>query len=145
MTTTEKVAYMKGLMEGMQIDESTNEGKLFKLVNEILDDLSKDVADLQDYTAELTEQVDAVDEDLNTLEEDFYDDWDDEDECAGCPGCDGVEDDEDEEYYDVTCPSCGEEFEVDEDTLLDGGIDCPNCNEHLEFDFDCDEESDEQE
>lgn len=143
MTTTEKVAYMKGLMEGMKVDETTNEGKLFALIAEILDDLSKDVADLQDYTAELTEQVDAVDEDLNLLEEDFYENWDDEDECDCCCGCD----EDDDEYYDVTCPSCGEDFEVDEDTLLDGGIDCPYCNEHLEFDFDCedDDEADEQE
>lgn len=140
MTTTERVAYLKGLMEGMKIDENTNDGKLFTLIAEILEDLSNDVADLEDYTAELTEQVDAVDEDLNTLEEDFYDDEWDEDECDGCEGCDGAG----EEYYDVTCPSCGEDFEVDEDTLLDGGIECPNCGEHLEFDFDCDDEEEQE-
>ena len=142
MTTTEKVAYVKGLMEGMEMDDKTKEGKLFGLIIDILDELSEDVADLQDYAEELTEQVDAVDEDLNALEEDFYDEWD-EDDCDCCCGCD-----DDEEYYDVTCPSCGEDFEVDEDTLLDGGIDCPNCGEHLEFDFDCDcdcDEEDEQE
>ncbi len=135
MTTTEKVAYMKGLMEGMKLDEATNEGKLFTLIAEILDDLSKDVADIEDYVTELTEQVDAVDEDLNLLEEDFYEEWDDE--CGCCCDC------EDGEYYDVTCPSCGEEFEVDEDTLLDGGIGCPNCGENLEFDFDCDDADEE--
>ncbi len=143
MTTTEKVAYVKGLMEGMEMDDKTKEGKLFGLIIDILDELAEDVADLQDYAEELTEQVDAVDEDLNALEEDFYDEWY-EDDCDCCCGCD----DEDEEYYDVTCPSCGEDFEVDEDTLLDGGIDCPNCGEHLEFDFDCDcdcDEEDEQE
>lgn len=135
MTTTEKVAYMKGLMEGMKIDAASDNGKLFTLIAEILDDLSKDVADLQDYTAELTEQVDAVDEDLNALEMDFYDEWDEDDaECCDCCGCG------DDEYYDVTCPSCGEEFEVDQDTLLDGGVECPACGEHLEFDFDEDDE-----
>ena len=138
MTTTEKVAYMKGLMEGMKLDEASNEGKLFALIAEILDDLSNDVADLEDYVTELTEQVDAVDEDLNLLEEDFYEEWEEDDDCDGCC-CDC----DDEEYYDVTCPSCGEEFEVDEDTLLDGGIDCPNCGENLEFDFDCEDDEDE--
>ena len=136
MTTIEKVAYIKGLMEGMKIDESSDNGKLFKLIVDILDDLSKDVADIEDYVTELTEQVDAVDEDLNSLEEDFYEEWEEDDECdCGCDCCDY-----DEEYYDVTCPSCGEDFEVDEDTLLDGGVDCPACGEHLEFDFDEDEE-----
>lgn len=57
------------------------------------------------------------------------------DDCCDCDCCDC-----DEEYYDVTCPSCGEDFEVDEDTLLDGGVECPACGEHLEFDFDEDEE-----
>lgn len=140
MTTIEKVAYIKGLMEGMKIDESSDNGKLFKLIVDILEDLSKDVADIEDYVAELTEQVDAVDEDLNTLEEDFYEEWDDEDECDCCDCCDC-----DEEYYDVTCPYCGEDFEVDEDTLLDGGVACPACDKHLEFNFnecDCEEEDD---
>ena len=138
MTITEKVAYLKGLMEGMKIDEDSDNGKLFVLIADILDELSNNVADLEHYTAELTEQVDAVDEDLNALEEDFYDAWDDEDDCdcdCGCDCCDC-----DEEYYDVTCPSCGEDFEVDEDTLLDGGVECPACGEHLEFDFDEDDE-----
>ena len=134
MTTTERVAYMKGLMEGMKLDAASDTGKLFTLVVEILDDLSKDVADLQDYAEELTEQVDAVDEDLNSLEMDFYEEWDEDDaECCDCCECG------DEEYYDVTCPNCGENFEVDEDTLLDG-VECPACGEHLEFDFDEDDE-----
>ena len=140
MTTIEKVAYMKGLMEGMKIDESTDNGKLFKLLVDIVDELAKDVADIEDYVEELTEQVDAVDEDLNALEEDFYEEWDEEDDCdCGCDCCDC-----DDEYYDVTCPSCHEDFEVDEDTLLDGGVECPNCGEHLEFDFDDEEVEDEE-
>jgi len=142
MTTTEKVAYLKGLMEGMKLDSSSDNGKLFALIAEVLDDLSNNVADLEDYVAELTEQVDAVDEDLNSLEEDFYEEWDEEDDdCCDCDCCDCG----DEEYYDVTCPSCGEDFEVDEDTLLDGSVECPACGENLEFDFDeDDEESDEE-
>ena len=137
MTITEKVAYLKGLLEGKGVED-----KEMNLIVEILTDLANDLADLEDYTAELTEQVDAVDEDLNTLEEDFYEEWDDEDDCDCCD-CDCC--DCDDEYYDVTCPSCGEDFEVDEDTLLDGGVECPACGEHLEFDFDEDEEAEDEE
>ena len=142
MTLSERTAYLKGLMEGMKIDETSDNGKLFKLIVDILGDLSNDVADIEDYVAELTEQVDAVDEDLNALEEDFYEEWDDEDDCdcdcdCGCCDCD-------DEYYDVTCPSCGEEFDVDMDTLMDGGVECPNCGESLEFDFDEDDAEDEE-
>lgn len=32
--------------------------------------------------------------------------------------------------YSVTCPNCGDEFAVDEKTLLKG-FSCPTCNEHL--------------
>ncbi len=142
MTTIEKVAYIKGLMEGMKVDETSDNGKLFKLIVEILDELTKDVADIEDYVAELTEQVDAVDEDLNSLEEDFYEEWDDEDECDCCDCCDC--DDCDDEYYDVTCAACGEDFVVDEETLLDGGVECPACGEHLEFDFDEEDVEDEE-
>ena len=127
MTVTEKVAYLKGLMEGLSVDETSKEGKILKAVVDVLDDLAMSVEDLEDYTAELTEQLDAVDEDLDSLENDFYGE------------CDCCDDDEDEEYYDITCPSCGDEFSVDEDTLLEGGIECPNCGEHLEFDVECDD------
>ncbi|MCI8553910.1 MAG: hypothetical protein HFJ80_03085 [Clostridiales bacterium] len=125
MTVTEKVAYLKGLAEGLSVDDTSKEGKLLKAVIDVLDDLAMSVEDLEDYTAELTEQVDAVDEDLDSLESAYYGDFD-EDE------------DFDEEYYDITCPNCGDEFSVDEETLLEGGMECPNCGEHLEFDLECD-------
>ena len=122
MTVTEKVAYLKGLAEGMGIAEDSKEGKLLKAVMDVLADLAVSVEDLEDYTAELTEQVDAIDEDLDALESEYYGD----DDC-----CD------DEEYYDVCCPSCNEEFCIDEETLLEGSIECPNCGEQIEFDTDC--------
>lgn len=143
MTTVEKVAYLKGLAEGMEIDETTKEGKLLKAIVDVLGDLAEDAADLEDYVAELTEQVDAVDEDLSTLEDVVYEELDED--CDGdCDCCDGC-DDWDDEFYDITCPNCKEEFEVDEETLLDGGIDCPNCGEHLEFDIDEEDEEETEE
>lgn len=125
MTITEKVAFLKGLLEGMSVDPESNEGKLWKAVMDVLADLALSVEDLEDYSAELTEQVDAIDEDLDLLESDFYEEYDEED------GCTCGED----EYYDITCPNCDEEFCVDEETLMEGGVECPNCGEHLEFDL----------
>ena len=37
--------------------------------------------------------------------------------------------------YDVTCPVCGEEISIDEETLEKGSIQCPACGEELEFDL----------
>ena len=70
MTVTEKVAYLKGLMEGLSVDETSKEGKILKAVVDVLDDLAMSVEDLEDYTAELTEQVDAVDEARESVEND---------------------------------------------------------------------------
>lgn len=135
MTVTEKVAYLKGLAEGLGIEEGSKEGKLLKAIMDVLADLALSVEDLEDYTAELTEQVDAIDEDLDALEGDFYEDEDCDCDCD----CD-CDEDWDDEFYDVSCPNCDEEFSVDEETLLEGGIECPNCGEHLEFDIECDDD-----
>ena len=143
MNTTERVAYIKGLAEGLDLDESTKEGKLLKAIIEVLGDMAEDAADLEDYVAELSEQVDAVDEDLSTLEEVVYDELDDEDDFDCDCDCDCC-DEWDGDLYDVTCPTCGEEIVVDEETLLDGGIDCPNCGEPLEFELEEDEENEEE-
>jgi DNA-directed RNA polymerase subunit RPC12/RpoP len=127
MTVTEKVAYLKGLVEGLDVDDSTKEGRIIKAIVEVLDDVALTVSDMEDGLSELSEQVDAIDEDLEDLEKDFYGD-DDEDY------------DEDEDYYEVTCPKCGKTVKVDEDMLSDGEMECPYCGEKLEFDFSCDDE-----
>jgi len=129
MTVSEKAAYLKGLAEGLEIDNATKEGKLLLALVEAFGDVASDLESLETFTEELSEQVDAIDEDLDTLESEYYDD----DDCD-CDCCD-----DGDEFYEVTCPNCNEEFDVDEETLLDGTIECPNCGEKLEFDLDEDD------
>ena len=124
MTVTEKVAYLKGLAEGMKMDDSTNEGKLLLAIIDTLDDIALTVSDMEDSMTELAAQVDEIDDDLGAVEEDLYCDDDD---------CDC--DDDDEALYEVECPKCGDIICLDEDMLDEGEIDCPNCGEKLEFDF----------
>ncbi len=133
MTVTEKVAYLKGLIEGFAVDENTKEGKMLKAMMDVLSDLAVSVEDLEDSISDLTDQVDAIDEDLDALEGEVYGA---DDECSGCEDCE-------DEFYDICCPNCNEEFCVDEETLMEGGIECPNCGEHLEFDIDGSGEDDE--
>ena len=132
MTLTEKVAYLKGLAEGLALDESKPEIKVIKAMMDVLDDLALTVCDLEDGMDLISEQLDAVDEDLDELESFVYEELDDCDCC--CDDCD----DDDDEYYDVECPSCGEVICFDRDILEDGSINCPKCNELLEFEIDCD-------
>ena len=42
MELSKKVAYLKGLMEGLKIDDSTNEGKILTIMADILDEMSVD-------------------------------------------------------------------------------------------------------
>ena len=135
MTVTEKVAYLKGLAEGLALDESKPEAKLIKAMIDVLDDIALSVSDLEDGLDLISEQLDAVDEDLDELEGFVYEDLDD---CC-CDDCDDCCDEDEEEYYDVECPSCGEVICVDGDILEEGSINCPQCNELLEFeiDYDC--------
>lgn len=125
MTLTEKAAYLKGLAEGLGLDEQAKETKIFKAVFDILDDLALTVTDIEDTVELIEEHLDAVDEDLDELESFVYED---------------LFDDDDEEYddglYDLKCPACGENFCVDDDMLDEEYVECPACGEKLELDMD---------
>lgn len=137
MTVTEKVAYLKGLVEGLELDESKSETKVIKAMMDVLDDLALTVTDLSDDVDIMAEQLDAVDEDLGDLEEFVYDDEDDCDcDCCDYDDCDCCDDD----LYEVECPACHESVYVDESILEDGSIECPNCGEKLEFEIEFDDE-----
>lgn len=123
MEITEKVAYIKGLVDGLGLDDSTKEGKVLLAVVNALDDIAMSISDLEDSVDLIGDQLDQLDEDVEELYSDLYDGEDDED------------DDFDGELYEVTCPSCGDTICVDEDMLDEGEIDCPNCGEPLEFDL----------
>ena len=159
MTTSEKVAYLKGLMEGMELDQDSKEGKLFKLIADILEDLALDVEDLEENSYDLAdeidglgEEIDAISEDLEDLEDLVYDDEDEDedDNSYGCGRCcgrgyDDEEDEEDPVFFEVTCPACEKTITVDEDVINLGSIQCPNCGEMLEFELDEDEEEEDGE
>lgn len=108
MTTTEKVAHLKGVMEGMEFDTTTKEGKLLSLIVDILDDLTAEVAEIEDDLDTLFDFADELDEDLGDVEADLYGDDDDYDEFDD-------EYDEDEDMPECCvgcnddCSTCGQE------------------------------------
>ncbi len=137
MNTIEKLAYVKGLVEGLGLDDTKKDTKVIKSLLDLIEDIVDNVANLQDGFTELQEQIDAVDEDLGEVEKDLYGD---EDGCD-CDCCSGHIDDApvkkeiDELFYEVTCPTCGETICLDEDMINAGEMECPNCGEKLEFDL----------
>lgn len=132
MTNTERAAYIRGLAEGLELDTDKKEVKVIQAIIDLLDDMALSVSDLEEGYRDMADQLDAVDEDLGSLEDDVYgcDDEDDDDCCC----CD--DEDDDDCYYEVTCPSCHETICLSEDIIADGQIECPNCGENLEFDMD---------
>ncbi|MDE5855281.1 MAG: hypothetical protein K2H19_09530 [Ruminococcus sp.] len=141
MKLTEKMSYLQGLLNGMEIDNSTKEGKALLQMSEVMSEMVLYIEDLQSQVDELTELCDILDQDLGQVESDIYDD--DNFECDECDKCLDDEDDEEgfdfddeDELYEVTCPSCGDTILIDEGMIEEGSINCPNCNELLEFDYD---------
>lgn len=137
MDLTEKVSYLKGLMEGLDIDTSTKEGKILNVMADILADMAVASEDMQEQIDEIVEVVDEIDEDLGEVEKDLYEF---DDDC--CCGDHDVCDDDDDDLYEVVCPTCGDAICLNEGMLEEGSMTCPGCGELLEFDFD-DEEEDE--
>lgn len=131
METTESLGYLKGLLDGLDLDENKKETKVFKAIVDVLTNLTEDVDDMTEGMELLAEQIDGVDDDLADLEEYVYDD---DDDCCGCDCCG------DDDEYEVTCPNCGEDIVVDYDTVMEGNFECPNCGETLQFEFECDDD-----
>lgn len=129
MGVSEKVAYLKGLAEGLGLDAESKEGKLFAAIIDVLDEMAEEILDLEEEMTDIEEGLDAVSDDLSEVEETLYeleDEFDDDDD----------EDEEDEEdCFMTTCPACEEEIFFDETVLEDGEVVCPNCGEKLEFDL----------
>lgn len=134
MTLTEKAAYLKGLAEGLNYDNTTAEGKLIAALIDFVGDLANAQSETDEDLEYLCDYIEEIDEDLGALEEDFYE-IDDDCDCCDCDdcGCDCDDCDCDccDDGYEVTCPSCGETI------VFDGSIDteedmvCPNCREKI--------------
>ena len=141
MEIMEKVAYLKGLAEGMELDVEKKEGKLLAAIIDVLEDIAMELEDLWDGEEELAEGLDAVSDDLEDVEDVLFEDLDDEDyEDEDDDEYELDELDEDEDCYATTCPTCEESIYFDESILEEGEVICPNCGEKLEFDLDSIEE-----
>ncbi len=138
MTLTEKAAYLKGLQDGLKLNTETAEGKLISAMVDMLNDIALEISDIEENAGYVNDELDMIEDELDAIEESLNEDVEEDDE---------DEDDYDfgdEAVYEITCPTCGEVIEVDEDTLAQGAMVCPKCGEDLEFDFDEIEEENEE-
>ena len=153
MTISEKAAYLKGLMDGLNLDTEKAEGKLISAIVELMGDVTKKLSDVEDTTIAISDELDEIEEDLDAIEdyildeedEDYDDDYEDD--------FDDYEDEDDDEYdeegfdfgdedstiYEVKC-ACGNIINFDEETLEAGSIVCDQCGETLEFSLEDEDE-----
>ena len=131
MTISEKVAYLKGLAEGLNLDtEKSKEGKLISVMIGILEELAMSVEDLEENALNLGEEIDVLSDDLADVEEAVFDE--DGDSC-------------DDDWFEVEYPTCGADILVDEDDLADGEVECPGCGARYAMELTEDEEDEEGE
>lgn len=109
MTVSEKIAHLKGVMEGMEYDTTTKEGKLLSLIVDALGDIAQELGKVGEDVETLFEFADEIDEDLGEVESELFGEDTDEDEYD--------EDDEDEEMPECCvgcnddCSTCGQDKE----------------------------------
>ena len=138
MTLSEKSAYLKGLMEGMQLSTETDEGKMIAALVDTIGQIASSISDLEENAIAVSDELDEIEETLDAMEDFLLDEFDEDDEDE--EDDDEFDFDDDEVIYEVECPACGEIINIDEDMLEEGSIACPSCGEELEFDLDDEEE-----
>ena len=119
----EKVAYIKGLAEGMKLDTASDEGKILNQVLGALGDTTDALDSLTEAHDELPSHVAMTHDDMTDLEDYLVD----EDEAYVSD--DDDDDDDDEDLYEVICPNCGAEYLTDFESFEEDDVICPECGE----------------
>ena len=132
MTISEKVAYLKGLAEGLDLDTvKSKEGKLISVMIGIMEELAMSVEDLEENALNLGEEIDVLSDDLADVEEVVFDE-------------DEESEDYDDDWFEVECPTCGADILVDDASLADGEVECPSCGTRYAMELTDDEEDDDE-
>lgn len=116
----ERVSYVRGLADGLEIKDDAN-GRLLKAIIETLDTMADTIEENDACIAELDEYIDDIFEELDEIDECLF--GDDEES----------EDFEDDDFVEVECPHCKETVYFDADMVEErDDLICPNCNQAID-------------
>ena len=155
MNIKERVAYLEGLAEGMNIQD-TEHGRFYVALVDTIKEMAEEIDELSENAFDLGEEIDVLSRDLSEVEEflldddydiddedfdfDFEDDEDEDFEGCNKEGgfcCDADGDDDDVEFtINITCPECNTEIELDEEDVANESVTCKSCNNVLELEID---------
>lgn len=147
MTLSEKVAYLKGVAEGLKFDpEQSPEGKLISIMMDILEHIALNAEENDDSIQALADQLDDVSDSLAMVEDYVYseefpplEDEDDEDDAE-----EALEALEEDGFFELECPNCGDSLVVDKDVLDCGSVVCPGCGQEFEIELGYEDEDGEE-
>ncbi|MCD8334666.1 MAG: zinc ribbon domain-containing protein [Clostridiales bacterium] len=124
MSLAEKAGYLRGLYDGMELNEDkSKEAKLLKAIIDV-------VVELADHVTENEESIMALADQSDEIIGGAFRDLD---------NYDGDEDDY-ETAVEVECPSCGEPMTIHEGHLASGEVKCPSCGQRFQIELEFEEE-----
>ncbi|MDD4802197.1 MAG: AraC family transcriptional regulator [Syntrophomonas sp.] len=107
---SERVSYLQGLSEGLNITEGSPQGKIISGILNVMNEMAEEITDIQREFADMREYIESLDDDLLDLEESVRDD----------------------DYIELECGNCGEQVFLEADIVddeYDIEVTCPRCNE----------------
>lgn len=131
MTISEKVSYIKGLAEGLALDDSTKEGRIINAMLDVLTDIADNLNEVDEELDDVASVMTDIEESVADLEDEVYGEYDEDD--------DDFDEDDLGEMYETTCPACNNTIRFDYEQAEKGGMDCPNCGQHLQFELEDDD------
>lgn len=138
---SERVSYLQGLSEGLNIKDNSPQGKVIGGILEVLEEMAEIITNFQYELGNFEEYMESIDDDLMELEENIFYDEDF-----------GYDDEDEEDIIELKCGNCGEELYFNADILDDDDtieIVCPRCNEVVfvndgSFDYYSEDDRDEE-
>ncbi|HBF38346.1 MAG TPA: hypothetical protein DDW50_13615 [Firmicutes bacterium] len=117
----ERTAYLRGLIEGAAFPKDEKEKLIWDGLLDFCDEAAQKLYELSDSQNEFEDYIEAIDEDLSTLEKYFYNEGEADDDVDVV-----FSSDEDQGVMELTCPYCNEEICFEEQ---DGNYEvvCPEC------------------
>lgn len=139
MTISEKVAYIQGLFDGLKLDtEKSGEARILSEVLDVLREVGQQLDGMDATIDQFDEELDALEDTVSELEEAVFED-EDEDEDGG------FDEDDEEDFFEIPCPTCGEDLVVDDEALAAGVVDCPVCGGKFALSFEDEDDGSEEE
>lgn len=120
---TKQAAYIKGLFDGLKLDENKDETTIISAIVDFLGKAADEIEMLDEEQGFIADELDDIEDVIDILAEEISGD---------------EYDDDDMDSYQIKCEKCGNDviFSGDDiDDMIEGSFACPECGEIIELDL----------